>query len=882
MYGQSMLKGSVRDTVLDEGCRLAVIVLMQADSMIVQYTRSGKDGSFAFQNIKAGSYQLLITHPSYSEYVLSVLVKDSLVTDLGKLALSPQAKTLSTVIVTPKVLPRKMNGDTLEYNTMHMKTRVNATVEELLAHLPGVQVDQNGVITVNGKKIDRLLVDGEDFFGGDPTIVTRNFNADMIAKIQVLDKKSSQADFTGVDDGQKTKTLNLTLKEDSKRGYFIKTEMGGDKQGYYNVNELMGSFKGKRQFAVLGIMANTGVIGFSGNEQESGLNVGGRMNDALAASAGIGIPRVTAGGMHYANKWNDKEAHALGDYSYGHLVTNPISSLITRQTLPGAIYIQQQQSSSVNTQDQHRLKADYEYSPDTVSDFHFSLEGISKNGYNEFASLASSFNDTLVNSSSRTIHSSVGNQDFHGSIMWRIRGRTKKTRIFSVLADLSELDNSTKGSLYSLNNFYRSNGGRLHTDTIDQRKLFSTSGFDINSSFNYTESLWRDIIIGISYGVSFSRSRSSQATYCKGDSKYDKIIDSLTSNYQSDVFTQRTTINMQNRGKKLSYTIGGDIRHYVYRQSTLMKDSFQRYLYLNFTPRVNTRYSIDSYTGFNFEYNGEALRPSIVQLQAVPNNNDPLHIIIGNPNLRPGFSHNFSLGFYNLQPLVINAHVNVGFITNTISTRTIVDSQGRQISQSVNVNGSRNVETYFYISTKIKPINVNLALSTTFSYSGNVNYVNAYLSKNDSYNTGGGLNIYKVVTGKYYVQWGTNFNYFYSRSTIYLSSPTRYWAQNHNILLYLFFFKGFEIQTGVFYNWRQKLDNFDKKNASLLWNAYMLRNFFSNHLSVKWQISDILGQNTGISRNTAANLTTESTFNTLGRFWLLTASYRFIRHGKLN
>src|SRR5262249_7975990 len=151
--------------------------------------------------------------------------------------------------------------------------KVNATVEELLKRLPGVTVNTDGSISINGVRVEHLLVDGEDFFGGDPKIATQNLNADMIAKIQFLDKKSSQAEFTGVDDGKRKKTVNLVLKEDAKKGYFIKGEVGEGPQGFFDVNGILGAFRGPRQLAVLAMTANNGTTGFSG--EGAGLSIGG-------------------------------------------------------------------------------------------------------------------------------------------------------------------------------------------------------------------------------------------------------------------------------------------------------------------------------------------------------------------------------------------------------------------------------------------------------------------------------------------------------------------------------------------------------------------------------------------------------------------------------
>lgn len=877
------IKGRIRDTTINKDCPFAVIAVLQPDSSLVQFTRSHKDGSFSFRGIPAGGYRLLISHPSYSEYYQSFIIKEDAVTDLGILSLSPKADTLSAVVVTPRTVPPRINGDTLEYNTAHVKLKVNANVEELLARLPGVQIDQNGGITVNGQKVQRLLVDGEDLFGGDPTIVTRNFNADMIAKVQLVDKKSDQAQFTGIDDGQRTKTLNLTLKEDSKKGYFAKLEAGADPQGYYNCNGLLGSFKGRRQFAALGMVANNGNTGFSGaiGDLGSGLTVGGG-SDALGASAGGGIPQVIGGGMHYADKWNGNEDHVVGNYQYGHLITHPISSSSTEQILPDSIYLQNQQSNSVNTNEQHGLNADYDFIPDTLSAFRFSIGGMNNQGHNEFASTGSSyFNDTLVNNSFRTIHDDAQNQNFRGSLMYRIRGAKNARRTFSVLAGMAKNDNTTKGYLYSLNNFYQPNGALQSADTIDQRKVISTSGFYVNSSLNYTEPLWKDAVLGVSYGLSFNKSQSEQATYNKGNGKYEDYVDSLSNHYQNNVLTQRGTISLQVNDKDFGYTIGGDVLHYSYRQKDLLKDSILKYYYLNFAPRINARYNFSPFTGFSFDYNGNTQQPSITQLQPVQNNNDPLHITIGNPDLHPAFSHHFGLGFHSLKPWVINVGVNYGFTTNGISNRTITDSLGRQISQAVNVSGSNNAGLYFSINKKIKSIDLDVGFNTNLSYGRSVNYIGSSLSNNDNYNGGGGLSLSKYVSDKYSFSINSNVNYSYSRSSINTGTLTRFWTQGYNFQFSVFPIKGFEINTNGYYNWRQKTSVFDQNNSTLLLSAFLNKNFMSNRLAVRWQINNILNQNAGISRSTYINTISESNYNVLGRYWLLSVTYRFMNHGKI-
>jgi len=884
LQGQTSLKGRLRDTAFDKDCPMAVVALLTSDSTLIQYTRTRKDGGFHLLNIPTGSYLLFITHPAYTSLVRSIHMDEHGDADLRIVALPPRADTLPSVIVTPRSLGPQLHGDTLEYNTAHVKTRINATVEELLTRLPGVQVDQDGNITVNGQRIQQLLVDGKAFFGDNPTIVTRNFNADMIAKAQVLDKKSKQAEFTGVDDGKRTKTLNLVLKEDSKKGYFLKAEAGGDTDGFYNANGLFGSFKGNRQLAALSMTTNTGGTGFNDNVGGYGASLilfQGAI-DPFGATAGPGIPTTAGGGLHYANSWSEGQANLAGDYGYGRVSSRPFSTLISRQVLPDSIYVQQQQSSSRNFHDQHRMNASLEGTLDTSSAFNITFTGNTMQGHNESQSNSnSSFNDTLVNSSIRTIHSDIQSQSFNGSMMWRIRERQKKGRNFTVAVGFVSQQNTGNGFLYALNSFFQPNGALLRTDTTDELKAIHSGDLTFSGSLSYSQALWTDAVLALSYGVTFSKSRSFQSTYAHSDGKYDKFIDSLSNDYQNNVLTQQVTANIQARKGRIMYVIGGDILDYTYKQTDLLKDNMLCTRYLNFAPRINTRYSINKLKGVNIDYNGLTQQPSITQLQPVQNNNDPLHIVKGNPRLRESFAHNVGIMYSNFANPIFNLNLNFGFTRNSISAKTYTDTLGRQITQAVNVNGNYNFSLNYSFTRKIKPIDLDVNVSSNVSYNRTVNYVNQYLSRNNNYVSSGAISLNKFAAGKFSLQVNARANYTLSNSSINTNGNIHYWTQYYSAQLSIFFLKGFEINTNGIYNWRQKLDNFDKKNATFLLNASIGKDFLNNQLNIKWRIYDILGQNAGVSRNTTTNQTIESNYNVMGRYWMLSAAWRFVRHGKM-
>jgi hypothetical protein len=344
---QAKLKGTVNDTINKQNISNAVISLLNAkDSILYKFTRSNAKGGFQLQNISAGNYILLLTYPQYADYIDRLLIKDSAETDLGNINIIPRSSLLKEVIIKQQIGAIKLKGDTTEFNADSFKVQPNATVEDLLKQLPGIQVDKNGQITAQGEKVQKVLVDGEEFFGDDPTLVTQNLRADMVDKVQVYDKKSDQAAFTGIDDGEKQKTINLKLKDNKKNGYFGKANVSAGTDGYFDNQLMFNDFKNKQKFAIYGILSNTGTSGLGWNDQNTygqsfasnvdydettgSYNFTGNNEDELSSwsgqYSGQGYPLIQTGGVHYNDKWNDDKENINGNYKILQLHVNGSST----------------------------------------------------------------------------------------------------------------------------------------------------------------------------------------------------------------------------------------------------------------------------------------------------------------------------------------------------------------------------------------------------------------------------------------------------------------------------------------------------------------------------------------------------------------------------
>ncbi|HEY4287954.1 MAG TPA: outer membrane beta-barrel protein [Puia sp.] len=787
----------------------------------------------------------------------------------------PKVDSLKAVIVRPSELRPHLRGDTLEYNTSNIHIRLNANVEELLSRLPGLHISPDGTITYNGEVIRQLLVDGEDLFSSDPTLVTRNFDASKIAKVQILDRKNDRVLFTGIDDGSRTKTLNLVLKEDRKKGYFGKAETGIDPDGMYSLTGLLASFRGREQIAALGSASNTGSVGFSNNIRGASPGIAALgSNDPLGATAGNGIPRLFTSVLHYANSWNNTDNHLLANYQYGDLFTRPVTISSITQTLPDSIYTQFDRAQSVNNLDQHSGYGSYQFSIDSLSSLRFGFNFTHSTAKNEYSDTGfSAFNGLAVNRSIRSIRSADDLQNVGGSAEWRIRSQKKAGRIFSVLTSYTANNSNANGYLYSLNYFFLPDGELQGKDTVDQRKQITHTSKSYEVGLNLAQPVGKTMVVGLSYWLSNASDNSLQSSYGKDNGKYQDLIDSLSSHYKEHNFDHAGTFSLNKNSDRLSYTFSMSMLWHTLQQNDLIVDTLLSYNYFSFIPNFLLNYTLDPYTRFKFNYFTSSQQPTIGQLQPVLNNNDPLHSTQGNPALKPGFNQNWSFQCSRIKSWMLNLSLTFGITSNGISTKTITDSLGRQITQPVNADGTRNFGNSFSVNKKLYGINVHAGVN--FNFSQSINYINTEISRNDSYTKGGTLTLTKFVDNMFSLQFSSQVSYISNQSSVNIAAPVHYWTQNHFAGLSLFFLKGFEINTYVNYAWQQKNSAFAGNTSVLLWNANINWNLPGNRLILKIQANNLLNQNTGISRINKNNINTETSTNILGRYWMLSLIYRF-------
>ncbi len=902
----STISGTLKDTSDDKTLQYAVVTLSnKTDSTLVGFTRVSDKGTFVLKDIPYGEYNIRITFPKYADFADAVSIREAS-KNLGEIILTPKSVLLEEVIVRQKIAAIRMKGDTLEFRADSFAVREGANVEELLKRLPGITVNKDGEITAQGEKVQKVLVDGEEFFSDDPAVVTQNLRADAVENVQVFDKKSDQATFTGIDDGEKTKTINLKLKADKKQGYFGKAKIAGGTPDWFENEAMLNMFKGKRKMAAFGTMANTGKAGlnwedndrFGGgsameyNEEEGyffSFSEGDEFNTWGGRYNGEGLPQAWTGGGHYSNKWNEDRKHINGNYRYYKQNIDVDGTTISQYILPDTTYYNSERRNTYNQNIRHKLDGFYDVKLDSTSSLKITVGGSRTEGLSKAHYVGESRNDdsALVNTNDRLLTSDGAKNDFAASMIYR-KKFAKKGRTLSVSMDQTYKDQKTDGLLQSAVNFF--DGGNLPVNSIefDQRKLNNTNSLAINSKIAYTEPIGKQGFLETNYGYRVSNSEALRVSYNKTqgpDGKYDDIDSTFSNDYQFKFHTHSVGLNYRNNGKKLMYSFGSNISFADFSQKDNWADTTYKYDFVNLFPRASIRYNFKQQTRLSLNYNGSTRQPSVQQIQPVLDNTNTTNIQIGNPGLKQEFVHNVGLQFNDFKVLSGRSlwmSANFNMVDNAISTSSTID-KGIRTTQFVNVSGNYNLNFWAGYWIQIKKYNINVG----FNGGGNLGRYNSFIDEKRNVNNNTNVNLsmnihYSKEKGpSFYIN--PNINFVTSKSSLNPGTVTRYRVFENQMSINYPLPWNFEVNTEVELAVRQKTAVFNRDLNATKWNAYLAKKFLKNKTGeIRVSVFDILDQNIGFSRNATSNFISENTYNTIRRYWLLSFTWNFSRNPAVN
>lgn len=900
------IKGTVLDTVAGQAVTSATITLFKkADSSLVSFTMTDHTGNFQLSGIPNGDYRLLITHVKYHNASRPVVISaNSPDINLHNIVLYDLSRTLDEVVVNAESPPVTLIGDTIQYNAGSFKTQANASVEQLLKKMPGIQVDKDGTVKAQGQKVNRVLVDGKEFFGTDPKLATKNLPADAVDKVQVYDRLSDAAQLTGFDDGNSEKTINLKLKQDKKKGLFGKASAGaGTKdryEGRFNVN----SFKGARQLSAIGMANNTNAEGFSFMDL---MNFTGELNrmrqngsgnasfainadDPISALTGSGnsngIKTIWGGGINYNDIIGNK-TDFTSNYFYNRYNPHLESSLQRQYFLPDSSYFYNQRSTSDNLNNNHRLNLGADIAIDS---FH-SVKLSSSIGYQETRNKSNSNYETLTedkqlaNQGFSDSYSSGHGTNFRNDILFRKKFHQKgRTLSLGLQTSLNKSENN--GSLLSVNNFYTHGASQPDYDSINQRNTIQGDLKSYTLRAVYTEPLFRHSLLELSLGHSNTSNTSDKVTYdYNGQSgKFDRLNEDLTNNFENTYGYTNAGVRLRSRQKKFSLAAGLNLQYAALEGNILAgtKDSVIRKTFTNLLPSLRFKYDFTRHRNLSINYAALTNQPNVSQLQPVPDISDPLNIRDGNPYLKQEYTHAVQLSYVSVDPFR-NKHLFAFFNLQETQHKIVdyhtVDSSGVKHTMPVNVNGVYNMTGNINWGLPVRALKGTIDFSSNMGYNKTEQFINTVSNTIRTFTLGPSARLDLNPSDKLDLSFCAGFNYYNTAYSLQSALSTNYFSQRYEGEVNWQLPANFLLNTSFTYTINsQRADGF---NTSVpLCNASFSRQFLRfNRGELKLSVFDILNKNVGINRTSNQSYIEDSRTKNLQRFFLLSFTYSLSKNG---
>lgn len=872
LYGE--ISGSVLDSMTAAPLSSSTVLLRTVqDSDMVQSTQADDKGSFRLKNIPEGAYSLSVTHLGYRKFDTTVVIthkSERLILDNIIMVSGPIE--LNAVTIEEQKPPVSMNGDTLQYNASSYQTHENAVVEDLLKKLPGVEVDEDGNITAQGENVQEILVDGKPFFGNDPKITTKNLPADMIAQIQVFDKTSDQAAFTGIHDGNTRKTINLIIKKNRRKGTFGRATAGYGSDDRYRLNGMLNRFDNNRRVSLLGGANNVNAQGFTRRGGGGGGGQGGNGN---------GITTSRMGGINYRDNWG-KKVEVNGSYFISHTQSQSEQKSNRQNILPDSSFFTNRQSKSGRQSLSHRLHLNLNYTIDSMSALIFrpslSYSTSDNTSVNSHASLSGKQEPINEGTRSNTTHSTSPNMS--GSLLYR-RRLHKKGRTFSIGLNGSLNNNDDVRYNKSEDHFHT---GKDSTRLLDQRNNNNSDAYNWGVRLTYTEPLFKDHYLEVEYSYDQNNSNSDRNTYnySPASEKYDDYDSAYSNSFRNTFTGNRGSLNFIANKLKYDYTVGVSLKQNMLTNEWVSSDSTLTRSTLNFYPLFNFHYNFSQSTRLRVEYRGNTRPPSISELQPVPDNSNSLRVRLGNPDLKTSFTNDIRVNFNNINRVTyqnFQASLSFSTVSNQIVNSSYYDAQRIQYIQPVNVSGIYNLNGDISYSFPVKKLNLKIDPATSIRYSHDVGFVNRQKNYTKNVALGQRLRLTYDITDL--LDLNINGRIDYNKVTYSLLSN-----QNQDYFRYGlstdFEFRlpaGFLLGSNLRYTANAGLA-LGYNRSTMIWNGYVAKQLFKKKQgTIKLEGSDLLNQRLDIRRSIGSTYIQDSESSGLGRYYMLSFTYNFNRFG---
>ncbi len=887
-------------------------ILVQSDSSLVKTGISDSKGKFTLEGLVPGGLIFKVSTIGYQEYIDVFTLREP-IKDLGIISLIKRGKDLSTVTIISKAPPVVQKGDTSQFSANQYKVNPDATTEDLIKKMPGITVDKDGTVTAQGEQVKKITIDGKDFFGDDASAALKNLPSEIVDKIQVFDRLSDQAQLTGFDDGNSQKAINIVTKTAIKNGQFGRAYAGYGTDERYAAGGNVSFFKGDRRLSVVANFNNInqqnfgsqdllGVTsGASANRGGPGGGRGGRGggmggSESFSVGQASGISKTNALGFNYSDKWG-KKVNVTGSYFYNNS-TNNNASVTNIETLGAAKQFSFQDANSNTKNNNHRINMRLEYKIDSNNTL-FIIPSVNLQD-NKTASLSSlrttnAVSDS-VNSSLANSNSDRNGYNIRNNIMYR-HSFPKKGRTLSLGFNTTFTKNVGESVIDAKYRYYDSLGVFTRDSLQNQFTDNNTNGYTLGGSVAYTEPIGKKGQLQIDYNPSFQKNKADQQTYLFDGSKYTQFDTSLSNRFDNTITTHNAGISYRlSPSKDEQFSVGVNFQHSnlesqrIFPTATNVDQSFT-----NFLPNAMWRKKLSAYSNIRVFYRASTNFPSVTQLQDVVNLSNPLRVSSGNPELKQSFTNFLASRFsYTNTKTSRSFFANIflqsasDYISNAIFVaqkdsviqQGIVLNKGSQLTKPVNLDGYRNLRTFFTYSMPIKVLKTTVNLNAGFTYAklpGQVNYIST-VTDNFTYN--GGIVLASNISEYIDFNLSYNANFNDARTTGGSVSKSSFVNQAIGGTLNLLNKKGWFIQNDISSQSYSGLSGgLDQRYT--LWNAAIGKKFLKNRAGeLKLSVFDLLKENQSITRTVTGTEITDSQSEVLQQYFMLTFTYNLKNFGK--
>lgn len=890
---RNTISGKITDTTEKKSLHLAAITLLRkSDSTLVSFTRSDKDGKFIFPNTDTGKYVLLVTYPRFADYMDDLVVNGNMNT--GDINMTPASKLLDAVIV-KTVGAVRIKGDTTEFVADSFKVKEGATVEDLLKKLPGFSVNSKGEIVAQGKRVDKVLVDGEEFFGDDPTMATQNISAKAVDRVQVFETKTEQQNLTGMSTGNEGKTVNIKLKEDAKKGAFGKIQGGTDFNKFYEAKLLYNKFVGKKKISAYGTRTNinTGSLNWE-DRQKLGMendyeydelsgyyfSFGG--GDEFNDWGLRGLPDAWTGGALFSNKWNADKHNLNLSYRYNRLGTTNTGTTFTQNILPDGITYSNRYTTKNNLNQQHATNGKYEIKLDSLASLKYVINHTYKLG-RTFGNTRSEFigtdldtvNQSYNNYDNNTRRTQIDNQLTYKQLF------KKKNRQWQTVFRFGVTDDENSGLNYTNIRYFDANGIYSYSDTVDQQKVFDGRSTSMGIKSTFTEPLSSKWMLVVDYAWNKNHSKSLRNTFEKGfNGKYEELVTDFSNNFELDAYSNSGSALFRYTGKKMNAGIGSGISAIKLGLKNLDDNTLNNYRFFNITPQAQVRFTPKAQFNIGINYRGNTVQPNISQLQPLRDNTDPLNEYKGNPELKVGFNHQTSV-FINQYKVLsqqwMGVNLSYSVQQNAITQFNTVDlSTGKRTYYPVNVNGNRSWSFWGGYNKSMGNKKPNYGINLYGNGSRFNNFVNGQKALTKSFFMNFELQLGISSEDKFDFSIRPKIGYNSSKSSLNSNIDNDYLTYGGWLEAEVTLPGKIELNSSVNADLRQRIQAFSTNVNLVVWNAGISKKIFKKDAGkIGLYANDILDENKGFNRNISNTFVTDDRYQRVSRYFLLRFEWSF-------